>query len=183
MKIWMQCVTAILGVFILLCICTTEASAKTSYIHNAKYSYSYYLDLDMGTSVKESNFRYEYAKNTKEGTMWMLSSAMGGSFTYEKQTATGYYEWQTIKSKLLALPVKKNKQWTTTNSYDENEIRKIISTKTNAKTPYKTFTNAVKVQIGKASAKHYDYFVGGYGKVLETKNGKIKYQLIQRYND
>ncbi|MFF3100942.1 hypothetical protein [Viridibacillus arvi] len=183
MKIWMQCVTAILGVFILLCIGTTEANAETSYIHNAKYSYSYYLDLDMDTSVKESNFRYEYAKNTKEGTMWMISSAMGGSFSYEKQTATGYYEWQTTKSNLLALPVKKNKQWTTTNSYEEKETRKIVSTKTNAKTPYKTFTNAVKVQIGKASAKHYDYFVAGYGKVLETKNGKIKYQLIQRYKD
>ncbi|MFE6166445.1 hypothetical protein ACFVP8_01075 [Viridibacillus arvi] len=126
---------------------------------------------------------YEYAKNTKEGTMWMISSAMGGSFSYEKQTATGYYEWQTTKSNLLALPVKKNKQWTTTNSYEEKEIRKIVSTKTNAKTPYKTFTNAVKVQIGKVSAKHYDYFVAGYGKVLETKNGKIKYQLIQRYKD
>ncbi|RIJ69384.1 hypothetical protein [Rummeliibacillus sp. POC4] len=118
-----------------------------------------------------------YAKEFK-AVSWKLLVQSAIAATFESQTSKGYYDsWVTggnMEDLALKFPLKKNVKWKAA-----GEQRRIVSTKTTVKTKYKTFKNAVKVQIGKSSEKNYQYFVPNYGMVKDVKNGKTIEQLIR----
>lgn len=106
----------------------------------------------------------------KNQTNWIyFQNGIGDLF--EKQTSKGYFI-NNFSSPVLKLPVKKNLTWKV-----GKEQRKILSTKTKVKTKYKTFENAVKVQVGKTSKKYYEYIVPNYGIVKESQKGKTIREL------
>ena len=125
-------------------------------------------------TMKSLHFPHYNKKNNQ--TNWEIWLNGFGALT-EKQTSKGYYDTDAtnyVNAPALKLPVKKNSTWKV-----GKEQRKIVATKTTVKTKYKVFKNAVKVQIGKSSAKHYQYFAPKYGEVKETKKGKVAEELVK----
>lgn len=118
-----------------------------------------------------------YSKKNKLRNWQTFWNGIGDAF--EKQNSKGYFAsdttyWEiTFDAPVLKFPVKKNLTWKV-----GKEQRKILKTKTSVKTKYKTFKNAVKVQVGNSSAKHYQYFVPKFGMVKETKKGKSIFELV-----
>lgn len=168
---------------ILICslISSLNVNAKTPNFkriadkNHQEYEYSVRV---VGKKKKSERIYMTKPRKCEFGLCWNLLIPNGIGFTSEKQTSKGYFDAFITDSNMddiaLKFPIKKNLSWK-----GVGERRKIISTKTNVKTKYKTFKNAVKVQIGKKAKKRYQYFVPNYGMVKETEKGKVNLQLAR----
>ena len=153
---------------------STSASFLKADAKNA--SYMRLVDKNHQRYEYNGDITFGYPKYDKKRNQTNWEVYWGGMVGFfEKQNTKGYYSCESGSGTVgpaLKLPIKKNLTWKV-----GKEQRKIISTKIKVKTEYKIFKNAVKVQVGKSSEKHYQYFVPNYGMVKETQKGRTGLEL------